>query len=39
LQFERLRQELESRNLKYVLIKGDFEMRTKQAIAAVQAAI
>jgi HTH-type transcriptional regulator, transcriptional repressor of NAD biosynthesis genes len=36
-QFERLRQELESRNLNYVIIKGEFEKRNQQAIAAVKA--
>jgi NadR type nicotinamide-nucleotide adenylyltransferase len=35
-QFERLRQELESRNLPYSIISGDFETRTHRAIHAVQ---
>jgi len=34
-QFERLRQELESRNLPYAIISGDFETRTQQAIHAI----
>lgn len=35
-QWERLREELESRNLPYVNIQGDFEQRLSQAIAAVE---
>ncbi len=35
-QWERLREELESRNLPYVVISGDFENRLEQAITAVE---
>lgn len=35
-QFERLRQELEARNLKYVVISGGFEERTALAVKAVE---
>lgn len=35
-QFERLRQELESRNLPYVVVHGGFEERTSGAIEAVE---
>jgi len=34
--FERLRQELESRGLRYVIIQGGFEARTLEAIRAVE---
>lgn len=34
--FERLRQELESRSLRYEIIQGGFEERTKAAISAVE---
>lgn len=35
-QFERLRRELESRNLPHHIVKGDFENRTASAIGAVE---
>lgn len=34
--FERLRQELESRNLPYVIIRGDYEARSRLAIESVE---
>ncbi len=34
--FERLRQELESRGLRYAIIRGGFEARTRAAISAVE---
>lgn len=35
-QFERLRQELESRNMRYAIIRGDFETRWQAALRAVE---
>lgn len=35
-QWERLREELESRNLPYVSISGDFDQRFAQAVKAVE---
>jgi HTH-type transcriptional repressor of NAD biosynthesis genes len=35
-QFERLKEELESRNLNYVIISGDFEERFQKAVSEIE---